>query len=294
MVLPRKLRDIALCVALLGLPLIFLQANLKRPEDANPIDKVILRVSAPLQAGVTAVVSAIHRTWRRYIYLVGLQEDNELLTAQNMKLKRRLREAQRQLVRLDRYEKLLSFRKARGVETVGARVIGRSASPFVRALRVRIDRGSDAVRSGLPVVTADGIVGRIGRVYGAYSDVTLAVDPKSAIDVLIQRTGGRGLLRGKDARNRYLCRLDYLLRREEVKVGDLVVSSGAAGVFPRDLPVGRIAKVTRRTYGLYQEVEVTPTVDFSALEEILVILAPPPPPAPKAATSKRPARGVVP
>lgn len=294
MVLPRKLRDIALCVALLGLPLVFLQANLKRPEDANPIDKVILRVSAPLQAGVTAVVSAIHRTWRRYIYLVGLQEDNELLTAQNMKLKRRLREAQRQLVRLDRYEKLLSFRKARGVETVGARVIGRSASPFVRALRVRIDRGGDAVRTGLPVVTADGIVGRIGRVYGAYSDVTLAVDPKSAIDVLIQRTGGRGLLRGKDARNRYLCRLDYLLRREEVKVGDLVVSSGAAGVFPRDLPVGRIAKVTRRTYGLYQEVEVTPTVDFSALEEILVILAPPPPPAPKAETSKRPARGVVP
>lgn len=294
MVLPRKLRDIALCVALLGLPLVFLQANLKRPEDANPIDKVILRVSAPLQAGVTAVVSAIHRTWRRYIYLVGLQEDNELLTAQNMKLKRRLREAQRQLVRLDRYEKLLSFRKARGVETVGARVIGRSASPFVRALRVRIDRGGDAVRTGLPVVTADGIVGRIGRVYGSYSDVTLAVDPKSAIDVLIQRTGGRGLLRGKDARNRYLCRLDYLLRREEVKVGDLVVSSGAAGVFPRDLPVGRIAKVTRRTYGLYQEVEVTPTVDFSALEEILVILAPPPPPAPKAETSKRPARGVVP
>ncbi len=294
MVMPRKIRDIALCVALLGIPIAFLQANLKKPEDANPIDKVILRISAPIQAGVTAVVSAVHRTWRRYIYLVGLQEDNEELTAQNMKLKRQLREAQRQLLRLKRYEKLLAFRAARGVETIGARVIGRSASPFVRALRVRIDRGESTLRTGLPVVTAEGVVGRIGRVYGSYSDVILAVDPKSAIDVVIQRTGGRGMLRGKDARNRYLCRLDYLLRREQVKVGDLVVTSGAAGVFPRDMPVGRIAKVTRRTYGLYQEVEVTPTVDLSALEEVAVILAPPPPPAPKAGETKRPARGVVP
>jgi len=264
-------------------------------EDINPIDRVILRISAPIQAGVTAVVSTIHRTWRRYIYLVGLQEDNELLTARNMRLERKLREAQRQLLQLHRYEKLLAFRKARGVETVGARVIGRSASPFVRALRVRIDRGKHAVKAGFPVVTADGVVGRIGRTYGSYSDVILSVDPKSAIDVLIQRTGGRGLLRGKDARNRYLCRLDYLLRKEEVKVGDLVVTSGAAGVFPRGLPVGRIAKVTRRTYGLYQEVEITPTVDMSALEEVLVILAPPPPPAPKPTTTRRrPARGVVP
>ncbi|MCK5795791.1 MAG: rod shape-determining protein MreC [Deltaproteobacteria bacterium] len=292
--MPRKLRDIALFVVLLGIPLLFLQTNLKHSEEINAADRVILRISAPIQAGVTALVSAVHRTWRRYVYLVGLQEDNEHLLAQNMKLKRQLREAQRRLVRLRRYEKLLAFRAARGVETVGARVIGRSASPFVRALRVRIDRGGAVLRSGLPVVTVEGVVGRIGRVYGTYSDVILAVDPKSAIDVVIQRTGGRGLLRGKDARNRYLCRLDYLLRREEVKVGDVVVTSGAAGLFPRDLPVGRIAKVKRRTYGLYQEVEVTPTVDLSALEEVLVILAPPPPPAPKEGASRRPARGVLP
>ena len=85
----------------------------------------------------------------------------------------------------------------------------------------------------------------------------LAVDPKSAIDVVIQRTGGRGLLRGIDGTNRYACRIKYLLRQEEVKVGDLVVTSGAAGVFPKDCPWGA-SPGEARTYGLYQEVEVIP------------------------------------
>jgi len=67
-----------------------------------------------------------------------------------------------------------------------------------------------------------------------------------------------------------------------------------AGVFPKDLPVGRISRVTRRTYGLYQEVEVTPTVDYSSLKEMLAILSPPPPPAPRRDGEKEPARGFLP
>lgn len=294
MVMPRKVRDIALAVALIGIPFAFLQANLKDPDEINPIDRVLLRISAPIQAGVTAVTSAVHRTWKRYVYLVGLQRDNERLVAENMRLRRSVRESQRKLARMGRFERLLAFRRERGVETFGARVIGRSSSPFVRALRVRIDRGQGEVKSGLPVVTADGVVGRIARVVGKYSDVRLAVDPKSSIDVVIQRTGARGLLHGKDAQDRYLCRLSFLLRKEEVKVGDLIVTSGAADVFPRDLPVGRVSRVSRRTHGLYQQVEVTPTVDFGALEEVLVIVASPPPAAPPAEKRPRPTRGITP
>jgi len=290
----RKVRDIVLAVTLLGLPLVFLQANLKEPEDANPVDRVLLRISAPIQAGITGFVSSVHRGWRRYIYLVGLQQDNERLRRDNRGLKQRLREAERKVTGLKRYERLLAFRAAKGFETLGARVISRQSSPFVRVLRLRLDRGEGAVKQGLPVVTADGVVGRITRVFGGYSDVILAVDPKSAVDVVIQRTGGRGMLRGIDGANRYTCRIDYLLRKEEVKVGDLVVTSGVGGVFPRGLPVGRISKVTRRTYGLYQEVEVTPTVDFASLEEVLVVLAPPPPPVAKSAGSQQPARGLAP
>jgi rod shape-determining protein MreC len=295
MVLPRKLRDIVLCVALLGLPLLFLYSNLKSPAALNPFDRLVLRISAPLQAAVTGAVSGIHRGWRRYVYLIGVEKDNERLRQETERQRLTINEAQRQLSHLKRYERMLGFRSTHGVETIGVRVIGRDASPFVRVLRVHIDRGGGTVRPNLPVVTADGVVGRVSRVYGSYSDVILAVDPRSNIDVVIQRTGGRGLLRGIDGTNRYVCRIEYLLRKEEVKIGDLVVTSGVAGIFPKDLIVGRISKVTRRTYGLYQEVEVIPAVDFSGLDEMLVILSPPAPPvAHDAKSTPEPAWGLLP
>jgi len=281
-------------LALLAVPVLFLQSSLKSDSQLNPLDRVLLRVTAPIQAAVTGVFSGIHRGWRRYVYLVDVETENEKLMRENRELKARLQDARRNLGRMHHLEELLRFRTNRGVETVGLRVIGRDASPFVRVLRVKVDRGDKLLRTGLPVVTAEGLVGRIGQVYGAYSDVVLAVDPKSAVDVVIQRTGGRGMLRGIDGANRYTCRIDYLLRQEEVKGGDLVVTSGVAGVFPRDLPVGRISRVSRRTHGLYQEVEVTPVVEFSSLREMLVILAPPPPPALKSKQRAQPARGLLP
>ena len=295
MVLPRKIREIVLCVALLGIPVLILHTSLKSPDQLNPIDRGLLKITGPVQGGVMALIQGVHSGWRRYIYLVGVEQHNEQLKQQNLKLKVAVEAARRDLERLRNYEKLLGFRKAREVETVGVRIIGRNSSPFVRSLRVQVDRGSKTLRAGLPVITPEGVVGRVGRVFGDYSDIVLAVDPKSAIDVVIQRTGGRGLLRGISGTNHYTSRIDYLLRKEEVKVGDLVISSGVAGVFPKDIPVGRISKVTRRTYGLYQEVEVTPSVDFTSLKEMLVILSPPPPPAPKADAKKQePARGLLP
>ena len=294
MVLPRKAREIVLALALLALPVMVLHTSLKAPEKLNPFDLALLKVTGPIQAGLMAVMEGIHSGWRRYIYLVGVEQENEKLKKQNLKLQMAVETARRDVGKLRNYEKLLGFRKERGVETLGVRIVGRNTSPFVRSLRVRIDRGAKTLRSGLPVMTTDGVVGRVGRVFAPYSEIVLAVDPKSAIDIIIQRTGGRGLLRGIAGTNRYACRIDYLLRTEEVKVGDLVVTSGVAGVFPKDLPVGRISKVTRRTYGLYQEVEVTPSVDFTSLKEMLVILSPPPPPAPKADDAREPARGLLP
>ena len=294
MVLPRKFRDIALCLVLVAIPLVLLQANIKSESELNPFDRLLLRICAPLQAGVTAVVSGVHRGWRRYVFLINVETRNEDLRRENNRLRADLAEAKRSLGRMAHLEELLRFRARRGVETAGLRVVARDASPFSRVLRVAVDRGKDVLRPGMPVVTARGAVGRVGRVYGSYSDVVLAVDPGSAIDIVIQRTGGRGVLRGMDGANRYVCRIDYLLRREDVRVGDLVVTSGVAGVFPRDLPVGRISRVSRLTHGLYQEVEVTPAVDFSALREMLVILAPPPPEAPSAGKRVVPARGILP
>jgi rod shape-determining protein MreC len=93
--------------------------------------------------------------------------------------------------------------------------------------------------------------------------------------VVVPRTGGRGVLRGIVGSNRYRTRIDYLLRKDEIAENDVVVTSGLGG-FPRNLPVGKVVKVQKQGYGLYQDAEVEPAVEFGKLAEVLVVLAPPP------------------
>ncbi|HEY5090834.1 MAG TPA: rod shape-determining protein MreC, partial [Polyangia bacterium] len=139
----------------------------------------------------------------------------------------------------------------------------------------------------------EGVAGRINRVSGKSSDIMLLVDPRSAIDVVIPRTGGRGILRGKSGENGYRCSIEYLARGEPAKEGDAVVTSGLGGGFPRNLAVGHITRIIPGAVGLYQDVEVTPDVDFGRLSEVLVVVAPPPAPDPDPAAHRLPARGLM-
>ena len=94
--------------------------------------------------------------------------------------------------------------------------------------------------------------------------------------MIVPRTGGRGILRGKSGENGYRCSIEYLARGEPAKEGDAVVTSGLGGAFPRNLAVGHVTRVIPGAVGLYQDVEVTPDVDFARLSEVLVVVAPPP------------------
>jgi rod shape-determining protein MreC len=171
-------------------------------------------------------------------------------------------------------------------------VIAIDVSPYFRVARVVLDRGDDLVQRGMPVITPEGVVGRINRSSGKTSDIMLSVDPRSAIDVVLPRTGGRGILKGKPGENGYRCAVEYLLQGEQAKEGDQVVTSGLGG-FPRDLPVGKVSKAIKNATGLTQEIEVTPDVDFARLSEVLVVVAPAPAPDPDAGSKKplSPSRG---
>jgi rod shape-determining protein MreC len=140
-----------------------------------------------------------------------------------------------------RFQRLLGLRNAVTAETLVARVIAIDVSPYFRVARIQLDRGEGLVSRGMPIITPDGVVGRINRVAGDTSDILLSVDPRSAIDVVLPRTGGRGILRGKPGENGYRCAIEYLMQGEQAKEGDLVVTSGLAG-FPRDLPVGKVSQ----------------------------------------------------
>ena len=279
--LSRRAREVVLVASLIALPLLFLRANLKAPTELTFLDRAIVRVSAPLQSLFGGIARSVGGAWGRYVHLVGVEAERARLVEDNARLKAELAEAQRAAGRTAELERLLALRGHSKLPSISARVIGAESSPFFRVLRLRLDRGEDEVKPGMPVLAADGVVGRIQRVAGPYCDVLLAVDPKCAIDVVVPRTGARGILRGVAAEDRYRGRIEYLLKKDEVETGDAVVTSGIGGPFPRDLPIGTIGKVTRGPVGLYQEAEVVPAVDFGRLREVVVLLQLPPEAAPE-------------
>ncbi|MCC6873550.1 MAG: rod shape-determining protein MreC [Sandaracinaceae bacterium] len=262
-----------MCVALLASPFFFLNANLPDPESTNPLDRTILTISGPIQLVAAGAARWFSGLWEDYVFLVDVEEDNDRLRNENARLEEENRRLRFDAQENRRLRSLLQLRERIGGELVGARVIGRDVSrQSFRVNRVVLDRGQrDHVRPGMPVIAGQGLVGQVRRTWGHYSDILLTVDRTSAIDVVVQRTGARGMLRGTGDNDRYLARIQYMRREDDIRVGDLVHTSGFGHRFPASILVGRITRIVRREFGLHQEAEVTPAVDFSRLEEVLIL-----------------------
>jgi rod shape-determining protein MreC len=278
--------------ALLGLALGLVRHSARNPGQIGMVDRVLLQVIAPVQALLASAAHGVASLFVRYLALVSVEEGNRALRQENLDLRDQLADARRATLESLRLRRLLDLRTSLGPATVAARVIAMDVSPYFRVARVRLELDEATVVRGMPVIAQEGVVGRIDRVAGKTADVQLAVDPASAIHVLLPRTGGRGILVGKAGGNRYHCDIQYVARGEATtRVGDDVVTSGV-GEFPRDYPVGTVSHVAQGKAGLFQEVEVTPHVDFARLTEVLVVVAPE---APTDAGSRRappPPRGL--
>ena len=189
----RRIRDAAVCVALLAIPFFFLNASLKNPTKINVVDRVVLQISAPIQYVATQMALGVSEVWQQYFYLVDVREENQRLRAEI----RQLHETQYKLSSAAgenrRLRKLLQLRDRIEGVMLSAQVVGKEVSPFFRVMRVRLDRGErDRIKPAMPVISTAGLVGQIQRTWGRYSDVLLTADKTSAIDVVVQRSGARG------------------------------------------------------------------------------------------------------
>ena len=285
----RKLVDWALTGLLIIIPALVLRASMQRGEPSQ-FDKAILRITAPLEAGVSWVVEGVGGIWSRYIALVDVEKENRELRAENEKLRKDLAGATRRAADIAALEELAVVKKQTQADTLGARVIAAPLSPQFRVIRLRIDRGDRDVQPDMPVIAGTGPVGKIDKVYGDYADVMLVSDPRSRIDVAIKRTGARGVLIGLGEPDSYRSKITTLELASNpelrAKVGDEVVTSGVGSVFPPGLVIGTISKLTGDD-GMFQNVEVHPAVDVSRVRAVMVLLAPPPPPDPDAKQKKK-------
>jgi rod shape-determining protein MreC len=290
--LVKRYRDIAIVIVLLAVPFFFLRANMKKPENLNAMDRAILRISAPIEFGASSVARGVSNLWSDYVYLVDVKEDNARLAYDNARLREQVHRLEQHQVENQQLRRLLQLKEASNVEAVSAQVVGKDFTEFFRVTRVVLDRGSREIRPHMPVITPDGVVGAVMHVSGDSVDVQLAVDAAFNLDVEDERTKARGFVRGTGDPARYACKVEMVDSRDEIEIGDLLVTSGKGKWFPRGVPVARVTKVVKRELGRDQEVEAAPTVDFSRIDAVLILVTTPgeEPPAPSsaAATAKAP------
>jgi rod shape-determining protein MreC len=200
------------------------------------------------------------------------------LAAENDKLREevsRLREEKTRLIGVlqenARLRDLVGFQtKHAEFDLVPARVVGRDISPYFRVLRLKLESTAE-LEPRQPVVVASGVVGQIHEVYGEFAEVIIVSDPRSRIDAVSQRNRAPGVVEGLGHERDYLARVAYLNQKDEVRAGDVMVTGGKGGVFPKELVLGTVAAVEDAQRGLFQEVRLEPAVDFSRLEEVFVI-----------------------
>ena len=271
----KRYRDAAIVIVLLAVPFFFLRATMKKPENLNAMDRAILRVSAPIEFAASSVARGVSNLWEEYVFLVDVKSDNEKLTYDNARLRENVHHLEQQQVENQQLRRLLQLRETTPGDTVSAQVVGKDFTEFFRVTRVVLDRGSRNIRPHMPVISPDDVVGAVTHVMGDAVDVQLSVDAAFAIDVEDERTHARGLVRGTGDPMRYACKVEMVDSRDEVEIGDLLVTSGKGKWFPRGLPVARVTKVTKRELGRDQEVEAQPTVNFSRLDAVLILVTPP-------------------
>jgi rod shape-determining protein MreC len=271
----KQARDVIIVVVLLAVPFFVLKANMKSPENQSTMNGYILRVSAPIEVAAAMIARGLGDVWDDYVYLVDVKQDNSRLAYDNARLREQVHSLEQAQIESRQLRRLLQLKDSMPGDAVSAQVIGKDFTEFFRVTRMVLDKGARDVRSHMPVISPDGVVGAVLHVAGDTVDVQLAVDAAFGVDVEDERTRARGFVRGTGDPARYGCKVEMVDSRDDVEIGDLLVTSGKGRWFPRGIPVARVTKVIKRELGRDQDVDATPTVDFSRLDSVLVLVTAP-------------------
>jgi rod shape-determining protein MreC len=257
-------------LAVLILSFILVSYDISRTTDISDLkftDRLLFWIISPFQIAVTSIKSTVKYAWVNYVYLVKLKEKNEVMADRVQRLEMELAALKEKASTADRLVKFLEFKEDNPHERMAARVIGVDSGGYFKT--VILDKGEkDGLALNMPVVTAEGVVGRIIKLHFLSSQVLLMVDYNSAIDALVQRTRDRGIVVGL---GESVCEMKYVSRQADVKIGDVVVTSGLAGIFPKGLVIGRVSGVEVKGYSLFQRVTLETAVQLNKLEEVFIL-----------------------
>jgi len=261
--MPRSLQTVTLALVVIGILLLALGGYL------TPFSRLALSPFVGAQTWLFTRYSAVRDFFTTPRDVTLLSQQNAQLEAEISSLQAQIIQLQQQNADLEVLSALLDFAQAHPQnEYLTSAVIGRDPSPFLHY--VIINRGSDdGLRRGMPVVTSQGLVGRVAAVTAGAARVQLITDPGSAINVRLNPSGAEALLTGSLTGE---LQLEAIPQEVEVQLGDLVLTSGLGGNYPPDILIGQITGVRQRPVELFQSASIQPVVDFSQLKIVLVIV----------------------
>lgn len=247
---------------------LLISAQVNSRSGVPVLEAATFGVFSEIQRTASTGLSSVRHLWSGYIGLRQVKREND-------DLKRRLATAeialQEQSAMADRARglaRLLELRDRLTLRTVAAEIIG-AGTPDFRTLT--IDKGTgDGLRPDMAVIAPAGIAGRVVIPGARSAKVQLIVDLNAAAGAIVERTRAQGVVVGAGGDR---LRLEYVSDVADVVVGDVVVSSGIDGIYPKGFVIGRVESI-ERSGGAYRRIMVRPAVDFSSLEEVLVVVTP--------------------
>jgi rod shape-determining protein MreC len=264
-----RLRAGYLFLAIIVGHIVLISAQVNAKTGVPILETVTFGAFAEVQRGTSAVINGIGGAWHGYVSLRHVRAENEALRAELASAQVELQQQRARAERTSSLEALLQLGNSTELKTTASQIIGAAATADFRT--VTIDKGSSAgLHSDMAVIAPKGVVGRVVSAGPRASRVQLLVDRNAAAGALIERSRSQGVVvGGGDDR----LRLEYVSEVSDVAVGDTVVTSGIDGIYPKGFVIGQVEAVEKNGVA-YRTIVVRPAVDFSSLEDVLVVLTP--------------------
>lgn len=241
--------------------------HVKGKRDIFFLDSIVNSVFSPVQSFFTRSIRSVKQLGTNYLFVINAREENILLKEEIERLRidrERLLEIENQYNRL---LKQLQFQKEISSKMILAEVVGNDFNSWFKT--IVINKGTEnAIEKGMTAMTADGLVGRTIEAGTNNAKILLLTDFRNAVDAMVQRTRDRGVVIGN---NSNILQMRFIPLKADIQIGDVVISSGMGGVYPKGLVVGTVTKIKRKKQSLFQEAEIAPSGDFTKLEEVFII-----------------------
>lgn len=235
----------------------------------TPVTRLLLRPAVDIQTWIATRSQAVRALISSPQDLTRLRQENILLRNENAQLKGQIVDLQQQLSEANILSALVGYARSSNPENryLAAKVIGYDTSPFLRY--IIIDKGSDhGLRRGMPVVTEQGLVGRVTAITSLASRVQLITDSASRINVRLQSSDAQAVLVGSLTGE---ISLDLIPQEANIQAGETVVTSGLGGGYPGNIIIGQVTGSRSQEQDLFQSAGVQSAVNFSQLEIVLII-----------------------